>query len=164
MSIDQKQSFNIRFMEKEDLQKVGVIIDSTELFPSELLEGMTENYFKQADSAEIWMIASLGDALAAVVYCAPERLTSGTFNLYLIAVGKEVQGLGIGKRMMGHLEQMLKDKGERVLLVETSGLEEFERTRRFYDQCGYRREAVIRDFYRSGEDKVVFWKSLQNLK
>jgi RimJ/RimL family protein N-acetyltransferase len=45
--------------------------------------------------------------------------------------------------------------------VETSGLPEFEATRRFYERNGYVREARIRDFYRKGEDKIVFWKRVQ---
>ncbi len=47
-----------------------------------------------------------------------------------------------------------------MLLVETSSLPEYERTRSFYDQLGFDREAVIRAFYAKGEDKVVFWKHL----
>lgn len=48
----------------------------------------------------------------------------------------------------------------RVLLVETSELPEFERTRAFYRTNGYAEETRIREFYAAGEDKVVFWKAL----
>lgn len=46
------------------------------------------------------------------------------------------------------------------MIVETSALPEFELTRKFYDKLNYKREAVIREFYQKGEDKVVFWKKL----
>lgn len=39
-------------------------------------------------------------------------------------------------------------------------LPEFELTRKFYDKCGYNPETVMRDFYRDGEDKAVFWQKL----
>lgn len=51
-------------------------------------------------------------------------------------------------------------RGGRMLLVETSGLPDFERTRRFYMKCGCEEEARIRDFYTTGDDKVVFRKVL----
>ena len=54
----------------------------------------------------------------------------------------------------------MTERGERVLLVETSGLPGFERTRAFYRKLGYDEEARIRDFYQAGEDKVVFRKAL----
>lgn len=59
---------------------------------------------------------------------------------------------------------MLAARGERVLLVETSGLASFERTRAFYRKCGYDEEARIREFYQAGEDKIVFRKSLTDTK
>lgn len=62
--------------------------------------------------------------------------------------------------MLHYVEQQLVDRGERVLLVETSGLERFERTRAFYRQRGYEEEARIREFYQAGEDKIIFRKSL----
>ena len=101
---------------------------------------------------------------SAIAYCAPEKLTEGTWNLYLIAVHPDCQGGGIGTSMLHHLEQRLADRRERVLLVETSGLESFERTREFYRKCGYEREARIREFYQAGEDKIVFRKLLTNIK
>ncbi len=61
---------------------------------------------------------------------------------------------------MAYVENLLREKGHRIILVETSGLPEFELTRKFYDQIGYQREAVIREFYSEGEDKVIFWKKL----
>jgi ribosomal protein S18 acetylase RimI-like enzyme len=51
-------------------------------------------------------------------------------------------------------------RGARVLLVETSGLPSFERTRAFYRKCGYDEEARIRDFYKAGDDKIVYRKML----
>jgi hypothetical protein len=51
-------------------------------------------------------------------------------------------------------------RGGRMLIVETSGSPDFERTRKFYIQCGYEEEARIRDFYATDDDKVVFRKVL----
>ena len=54
----------------------------------------------------------------------------------------------------------LRTRSARVVLVETSALDTFARTRKFYRECGYEQEARIREFYAEGEDKVVFRKGL----
>ncbi|WP_404788101.1 hypothetical protein [Altericista sp. CCNU0014] len=55
---------------------------------------------------------------------------------------------------------MLTERGERVLLVETSGTEDFEYVREFYRKSGYEEEARIREFYTAGVDKIIFRKML----
>ncbi|TAG92253.1 MAG: GNAT family N-acetyltransferase [Oscillatoriales cyanobacterium] len=103
------------------------------------------------------------DGLVGVAYVAPERMTEGTWNLYLIAVHPDRQRQGRGAALLAHVEQMLAQRGERVLLVETSGLESFEYVRSFYRKSGYDEEARIREFYKAGEDKIVFRKALTAL-
>ncbi|MBW0160678.1 MAG: GNAT family N-acetyltransferase [Sediminibacterium sp.] len=152
----------IRNIEKKDIPQLKIVIDSTGLFPSELLDDMIADYLTNPNSSDIWLTLELDGTPVVIAYCAPERLTSGTYNVYLIAVLKEHQGKGLGASMMQHIEQLLKEQGHRILLVETSGLPEFELTRRFYDKSNYQREAVIREFYQKGEDKIVFWKKLQD--
>lgn len=58
------------------------------------------------------------------------------------------------------IEKTLSKQGERILLVETSGLASFTNTQRFYLKCGYEEEARVREFYQAGEDKIIFRKSL----
>lgn len=150
----------IRNILEKDLGDLKGVIDSNELFPSDMLDDMVASYFSHMDSLEIWVTKEVDGRAIAVAYCAPERMTVGTYNLYLIAVHKSAQGSGVGTELMGHVEAMLRNRNARILLVETSGLEAFARTRGFYDRLGYRREALIREFYQEGEDKVVFWKHL----
>ena len=95
-----------------------------------------------------------------MAYYAPERMTQGTWNLLLIAVHPDRQGQGIGGAVMRHVEKTLARRGERILLVETSGLPAFDRTRAFYRFIGYDEEAQIRDYYQAGDDQVVFRKLL----
>ncbi|MEM7654918.1 MAG: GNAT family N-acetyltransferase [Bacteroidota bacterium] len=153
---------SIRPVQAADLPHLKTVIDSSELFPSELLDEMIAGYLQDPAGPDIWLTAEVAEHPhpIAVAYCAPEQMAEGTSNLYLIAIHRDQHSKGIGQLMMTHLEQLLREAGQRVLIVETSGLPEFERTRSFYDQCGYTREAVIRDFYQEGEDKVVFWKKL----
>lgn len=151
---------DIREIEPKDLKRLKEVIDSTGLFPSSLLDDMTIDFFTNQDTSEIWLTKEVDNIPVAVVYCAPERMTEGTFNLYLIAIDQKFQGKGIGSEMMAYIENLLREKGIRILIVETSSLPEFELTRKFYDNLGYTREAVIREFYQEGEDKVVFWKKL----
>ena len=101
-----------------------------------------------------------GVDVVAVAYTAPERMTAGTWNALLLAVHPDRHGQGIGAALMARVEALLAARGERVLLVETSGTADFERTRRFYEHIGYEREALIREYYDAGDDKVVFRKAL----
>lgn len=150
----------IRKVTQQDLPALKTVIDSSELFPSEMLEEMMNDYFNNPSSQSIWLTTVVDNQPVAVVYCAPEYMTEGTYNLYLIAVQAKYQGQGIGGEIMDYLEDILRQQGHRILLVETSGNAEFELTRKFYIQHNYTQEAVIREFYQAGEDKVVFWKKL----
>jgi ribosomal protein S18 acetylase RimI-like enzyme len=154
-------SISVRDAKLADVPAMKLIIDSTALFPSAMLDDMTAPFFGGNRGDEIWLILERMGLPVGLAYCAPERMTEGTNNLLLIAVDKPSRGSGYGTVLLTALERRLKERGGRVLLVETSGLPEFEATRRFYDKNGYVQEARIRDFYKAGEDKVVFWKRVQ---
>ncbi len=149
----------IRPVTPDDTDALKAVIDASGLFPSEMLDDMISGYFSGA-ADDFWLTIDDGGPLA-VAYYVPERMTQGTWNLLLIAVHPDHQGQGRGAALLRHIEQALAARGERLLLVETSGLPTFEGTRAFYRKCGYDEEARIRDFYQAGEDKIIFRKMLE---
>ena len=154
------KKIHIRALTPSDLSPVKKIIDDNQMFPSEYLDEMTAGYFSQ-QAQELWFVAETEQGqVNAIAYCAPERMTEGTWNLLLIAVDKSEQGAGVGTQLMAFVEARLTEMETRVLLVETSGLPEYALTRRFYPKVGYKQVAVIPEYYDKGDDKVVFWKSL----
>ena len=150
----------IRPATPDDLPGMKRILDATQLFPSELLDDMAAGFFDGTASGEGWLTADAGDGPLALAYYVAERMTEGTWNLLAIAVDPCHQGKGIGATLLAHIERELTERGQRVLLVETSGLPQFARTRAFYSDNAYDEEARIRDFYAAGDDKVVYWKAL----
>ncbi|MEL6255848.1 MAG: GNAT family N-acetyltransferase [Bacteroidota bacterium] len=151
----------IREIQEADLDALKKVLDSTGLFPSEYLEDMISDYLNNPGSTDIWFTYVENKKPVSIAYCAPEKFTEGTYNLYAIGVYEEEQGKGIGRKKMAYLEDLLREKDARILIVETSGTADFELTREFYHKCDYTQEAVIRDFYEKGDDKVVFWKNLK---
>jgi len=150
----------IRKVEKKDLEGLKEVLDSIELFPSELLEDMISDYLTNPTSSDIWFTTVADGRPVSIGFCAPEKLTDGTYNLYAIGVKRNLQGKGLGTKMMGYLEDQLKQQGQRILIVETSSLPDFAATREFYKNLHFAKEAVIRDFWEEGDDKVIFWKKL----
>ncbi|MDJ0703391.1 MAG: GNAT family N-acetyltransferase [Leptolyngbyaceae cyanobacterium MO_188.B28] len=139
------------------------LADAVGLFqPNELedLKGMLADYFEgDSDSDHFWITDDDGGPVG-VAYCAPELMSQGIWNLLFIAVRPDRQGQGRGTALIRYVEQTLTSRGARMLLVDTSGLDSFERTRAFYRKCGYDEEARIRDYYKTGDDKVTFRKVL----
>lgn len=90
----------------------------------------------------------------------PHPLTEGTFDLYWIAVDPQARGQGIGHALLARVEDEVRARGGRMLVVETSGTPAYAPARRLYESCGYRYEAVVHDFYAPGDDLIVFVKLL----
>ena len=147
----------------DDTNKLLALAEATGLFESaqiEELDQMLSQHFNNGTDSEGLWFTDYENEPVGVAYVAPERMTEGTWNLYLIAIHPDYQRQGRGAALLSHVEQMLDKRGERVLLVETSGLEDFEYVRTFYRKSGYDEEARIREFYRAGDDKIIFRKAL----
>ncbi|KAM3094254.1 GNAT family N-acetyltransferase [Phormidesmis sp. 146-35] len=125
----------------------------------ELRQMLTDSLGKKGDAHPFW-ITDDDDGLVGLAYCEPERMTSGTWNLQLIAVHPTHQKQGRGGKLLRFVEETLAGRGARVLLVETMGTPDFEHVRAFYRKNGYDEEARIREFYAEGADKIVFRKAL----
>lgn len=152
----------IRPTTPDDTTALIALADATGLFPPsalELLRQMLTDSLGGSDTEHFW-ITDDDNGPVGVAYCELERMTNRTWNLQLIAIHPNRQGQGRGATLLRYVEQTLTVRGGRMLLVETSGLPSFERTRAFYAKCGYEEEARIRDFYAAGDDKVVFRKVL----
>ena len=131
--------------------------------PEELadVEATLEGFLTGSVEGDRWLASDAAEGVvAAIAYYAPERMTDGTWNLYLLAVHPDHQGQHLGSALVRHVEQDLREIGARVLLIETSGVADFARQRAFYAGLGYAEEARIREFYGAGDDKVVYWKQL----
>lgn len=140
------------------------VAESCGLFQTEELSelgGMVDAFLTGELEGHQWLTLREGNQVKAAAYYAPETFADGVWNLYFIGVLSDQQGKGHGSAILRYVEQKLANQGQRILIIETSGLDGFELTRKFYDQHGYTLEARIRDYYQEGEDKVVFWKKLE---
>lgn len=86
--------------------------------------------------------------------------TTGSHDLYWIAVRPETQGRGLGRRLLALAEEDMRAAGGRGLYAETSSKPQYRPTRDFYERCGFAAVAVLPDFYAPGDDKVIYAKKL----
>jgi ribosomal protein S18 acetylase RimI-like enzyme len=93
-------------------------------------------------------------------YYAPAAMADRTWYLYWIAVTKQTQARGIGTQLLQFVEDDIRSRRGRILLVETSSLPYYDLTRKFYEKHQYERGAVIRDFYADGDSMVIYSKRL----
>jgi ribosomal protein S18 acetylase RimI-like enzyme len=102
-----------------------------------------------------------GGVILGYAYYAPAAMTDRSWYLYWIAVVKDRQGGGRGSLLLHHVEDDIKATNGRVLFIETSSLEQYQQTRRFYVKKGYEISGVLKDYYSDGDDMVVFRKRMQ---
>jgi ribosomal protein S18 acetylase RimI-like enzyme len=87
-------------------------------------------------------------------------MTEAAFDLYWLVVAADARGRGVGGALFTSVEDELRQRGAHVIRVETSSLEGQGGARRFYEKTGFRLAGAIPDFYRQGDDLLVFAKVL----
>jgi ribosomal protein S18 acetylase RimI-like enzyme len=90
----------------------------------------------------------------------PTPLTESTYDLYWIAVDKSKHRGGVGKRLLKFAEEEIVRRGGKMLLVETSSQETYGGTIQFYEKTGYELMGKIKEYYKPGDDKLIFAKRL----
>jgi GNAT superfamily N-acetyltransferase len=82
--------------------------------------------------------------------------TLASYDLYWIAVDPRRQKCGLGQTLMRQTKETVRRLGGTRIYADTSGRSQYQPTRSFYLKCGFRLDALLKDFYAPADDKCIF--------
>lgn len=150
-------------MRSEDRETVYHIITQTKMFTqAEVTVAMEliDIFLTQKEQKDYIIYVAEDERKEVVGYVCygPTPATEGTFDLYWIAVSPVVQQQGVGKKLLAFTEQEIMRHKGRMIIIETSSQQKYKPTQDFYIRNHYEIAAQIRDFYRIGDDRLIFVK------
>jgi ribosomal protein S18 acetylase RimI-like enzyme len=147
-----------------DQDIVRDIITSSGFFSKEeidvAVELVQERLNKGLSSGYHFIFAEVDEEVIAYSCFGPIPCTTESYDIYWIAVQDKLRGSGLGREILGRVEQRIIDMGGKRIYVETSSRDQYKPTRSFYMRCGYKKEATLEHFYSPGDHKVIFLKLL----
>ena len=157
------QSFRYE-LRQDDPERIRFLTRATGFFNDAEIqvaeELALERLSKGGASGYYFVMVDRDDRLIGFTCYGPIAGTLHSCDIYWIVVHPEWQGDGLGRRLIEEAERLIRKNGGGRIYVETSQRLQYGGTRAFYKQLGYRKEAVIQDFYAPGEGKVIFCKVL----
>jgi ribosomal protein S18 acetylase RimI-like enzyme len=155
----------VRQLTFDDRDAVARILEACGVFTGEevrvALEVVDAGLSGGIDGDYPLFVVEMDGQVRGYVCVGKTPLTVSTWHLYWICVDPEVQGRGAGRALQSYAERFIRSRGGERLVLETSGQVSYERTRRFYIRAGYSEVSRIRDFYKPGDDCIVFCKELK---
>ena len=148
-----------------DIEAVRAIVSSSGFFSESEIEVaaelVEERLSKGLSSGYHFLFAEEGEEMLGYACYGPIPCTVASWDLYWIAVQPDLRGRGMGRRILERVEKEIGKMGGKRVYVDTSSRELYRPTLAFYAHCGYRQEAVLKDFYAPGDSKVLFVKVLE---
>jgi GNAT superfamily N-acetyltransferase len=146
-----------------DKGPVLALVRATDFFtPDEVgvAEELIDIYLERPDQKDYGVVVVESDQGAPAGYMTwgPTPLAEDAYDLYWMAVAPSEQGKGRGKELVRWLEAEVGRRNGRVIIIETSSQPKYHGTRQFYIDLGYKEVARIPDFYRAGDDRVIYAK------
>ncbi len=153
----------IRRMESRDKDAVLGLVRATGFFTPvevDVAEELVDIFLGKPDQRDYDVVVVEGDGGAPAGYMTwgPTPLAEGAYDLYWMAVAPSEQGRGRGKELVRWLEGEVGRRQGRVIIIETSSQPKYHGTRQFYIDLGYKEVARVPDFYRAGDDRVIYAK------
>ncbi len=105
-------------------------------------------------------VAEVDSTVTGYVCYGPTPLTKSTWDVYWVAVDPGAQGQGVGGALMAFTEGKIQESQGSLILIETSGRPDYDKTRRFYKSHDYKLAGRVIDFYAPGDDKLILEKRL----
>lgn len=141
---------------RELLVSTGFFYDYEIQVAIELVETTLEK--GEASSGYQFIIAEDNDKILGFSCFGATPCTKDSYDIYWIAVNKDMINKGIGGQILFHTEEKIYKNGGRHIWVETSSRAIYVPTREFYRKKGYEIKARLPDFYGPGDNKVIFLK------
>ncbi|HYQ86052.1 MAG TPA: GNAT family N-acetyltransferase [Bacteroidota bacterium] len=158
---------SLRPTEADDKGPISDMLENSGAFTAEEIKTaleLVDCFLHEPDQKDYELRTSLDEEGRVVGYfcVGPTPLTRATFDLYWIAVNPSNLRRGIGTQLLRHAEELVVNRGGRLLLAETSSRTGYDKTRSFYRKNSYSEVARIRDYYDTGDDLLIYGKYLSS--
>lgn len=154
----------IRELARDDRGDVIALLRATNNFSDAeiaIAEELIDICTEKADQNDYYaFVANVEDRVAGFLLLGPTPATTGTYDMYWIASHPDFQGRGIAQVLDDYAVQFVKERGGYLLIAETSSQPSYERTRAFYIKQRYQTLATISDYYKPGDDLIIFGKRM----
>lgn len=148
----------------QDRDEIQKIVTATGNFNQEeiaIADELVEIYLERTDQRDYFVYVYDADGKAAgFLIVGPTPATTGTYDMYWIAAHPDFYGKGISQQLDRFAEEFVREHNGYLLIAETSSQPTYDRTRAFYQKQGYSVLSHIRDYYKPGDDLIVYGKRL----
>ncbi|MCX7974119.1 MAG: GNAT family N-acetyltransferase [Candidatus Aminicenantes bacterium] len=153
----------VRPLRAEDREVIKKILQDNEMFTLAEIEcalDQVDLFIHQPHQKDyqLMVVENEKGQVAGFISYGPTPLTEGTYDLYWIALAPSEQQKGLGQVLIQWLERKVKEERGRLILIETSSQPKYEKARNFFQKMGYQQVARIIDFYRPGDDLIIYAK------
>jgi GNAT superfamily N-acetyltransferase len=150
-------------MRAEDKKSVMGLIRATGMFTAaeeDVAEELIDIYLGRPGQKDYDVVVTEDESGETTGYMTwgPTPLADDAYDLYWMAVTPASQGKGIGLELVRWLEDKVRKRSGRMIVIETSSQPKYEPTRRFYLNRDYKEVARVPDFYRPGDDRIIYAK------
>jgi ribosomal protein S18 acetylase RimI-like enzyme len=154
----------IRELARDDREEVIALLRATKNFSEAeiaIAEELIDISIEKTEQKDYYaFVAEEKNSVAGFLLLGPTPATVGTYDMYWIAAHPEFQGGGIAQELDDFAVRFVKEHGGYLLIAETSSQPSYERTRAFYAKQRYETLARITDYYKRGDDLIIFGKRM----
>jgi ribosomal protein S18 acetylase RimI-like enzyme len=148
---------------REEREAIAAVARSTGVFTQTELDTVFElfdGYLNNPSSGYEFFSAAIDGRLAGFACWGPTPLAEGTFDYYWLSTDAAFQRRGVGLALCEAVEREARKRNGRMIVIWTSGTGAYLTATRLYERLGYILNSRIRDYYKPGDDLLVYVKYL----
>lgn len=111
-------------------------------------------------SGYYWLKIVDDDGFAGFVNYGKNAFSTHSWDLYWIAIHQNSRKRNLGTMLLKAVEDDVRERGGKILWIETSGRPLYASTESFYKKNGYLLQASLKEFYGPGDPKQIYSKTL----
>ena len=126
------------------------------------VELVEERITKGRLSGYEFIFAESGANVVGYACYGPTPATEATWDLYWIVVAPAARRLGLGRALLDRTMAAIARRGGTSIYVDTSSTDVYDSTRAFYRRMGFRKLVELPDFYKPGDNKVIYRRDVHD--
>lgn len=157
----QKLSIRLRRLRDTDREEIVRILENLKAFSDEerrVAISLVDEFLNGSPDYRFLVATDKDDRVIGYICYGRTPMTSGTWDVYWIAVSQGFQRRRIGSLLLDGSEKEIRAGGGKLIVIETSAKPSYRSTRKFYEKMGYRIGGRIAKFYSESDDKLIYCK------